>query len=160
MDEYEPQQSKEWRVGFYAGPLEIKMEEEAEEAPRQRSETLPYGRVQAATNNSADSKSAAIERILVERQKILESTDTSANKLKMLAETRQAMMILRGGNPYTFGTEKVIYSILIFSGFTIIVLAGLTAFADLPKEVTISFVGTVVGGTIATIAQKLGKVGS
>jgi hypothetical protein len=29
----------------------------------------------------------------------------------------------------------------------------------LPLEVTVTFVSTVVGGTIATMAQKLGKVG-
>jgi hypothetical protein len=30
----------------------------------------------------------------------------------------------------------------------------------LEKEVTISFVGTVIGGMIATVAQKLGKIGN
>jgi hypothetical protein len=76
-----------------------------------------------------------------------------------LDENRQFMVLLRGGSPYKFGTEKVIYSILLFSAIVLVVLACLTAFYGLPKEVTITFVGTVLGGTIATIAQKLGKVG-
>ena len=59
----------------------------------------------------------------------------------------------------SFRTEKVIYGILVFSAVVLITLACLTAFAGLAKEVTITFAGTVVGGTIATIAQKLGKVG-
>jgi hypothetical protein len=38
------------------------------------------------------------------------------------------------------------------------VLALLTAFAGLSSNITLAFVGTALGGTIATIAQKLGQV--
>lgn len=55
-------------------------------------------------------------------------------------------------------TDSVVYGILIFGGVVLTVLAFLTSFAGLPSEVTLAFVGTVLGGTIATIAQKLGKI--
>jgi hypothetical protein len=58
-----------------------------------------------------------------------------------------------------FRTEEVVRWILIYSMGVAIILALLTAFAHLEKEVTISFVGTVIGGMIATVAQKLGKIG-
>ena len=138
--------------------------EEEESVPRSRDDSMPYGRGQPGSGYSADARAAALDKLIDERRKIIESIGisdlTAKEKLSLLEDNRQSMLILRGGSPYKFGTEKVIYSILIFSAFTIIVLAALTAFADLPKEVTISFVGTVVGGTIATIAQKLGKIGA
>ena len=81
---------------------------------------------------------------------------TAADKFKLLEETRLLMAQLY---PARFKTEKVIYSILIFSALVILVLAPLTALGKLPAEVTVTFIGTVVGGTIATIAQKLGKIG-
>jgi hypothetical protein len=64
--------------------------------------------------------------------------------------------------PLPFRTEHVVYAILAFSMATIVVLAYLTANGPhpLPTEVTTGFVGTVVGGTLTTIAQKLGKIGS
>jgi hypothetical protein len=65
-------------------------------------------------------------------------------------------VIAKGGS--IRNTENVIYSILIFGGLVIIVLALLTVYKDLPTEIVLSFVGTVLGGTIATIAQKLGRV--
>jgi len=60
-----------------------------------------------------------------------------ADKLKLLEQNRLSLNALRGGMTYKFGTEAVIYSILIFSGVVIV-----TAYAGLAKEVTITFVGT------------------
>jgi hypothetical protein len=106
----------------------------------------------------------AVKALIEERLMILKSIDlanlSAGEKLKLLEQNRLSLNTLRGGRRFTFATEAVIYSILIFSGVLILALAVLTAKYDLPKEVTITFVGTVVGGTIATIAQKLGKVGS
>ena len=91
---------------------------------------------------------------------ILDNNELSTkDKLKLLEKNRELMITVQGGTPYRFGSEKVIYSILAFSALILIILASLTAFYELPQEVTITFVGTVLGGTIATIAQKLGKVG-
>jgi hypothetical protein len=151
------------RMGFYEGPITTRMEEEGE-VPRSRDEAPSYGRAQYSSQDTPDLRAMALDKLLSEREKIIDAIGIAElspkQKLSLLEDNRQSMLILRGGNPYKFGTEKVIYSILIFSAFVIIVLSALTAFAGLAKEVTITFVGTVVGGTIATIAQKLGKIGS
>jgi hypothetical protein len=114
---------------------------------------------------SKEAEERLIEWLMEERRRILASLDseklTVRDKLKLLEENRQFLMVMRGGSRYKFGTEKIIYSILLFSAVVIVILACLNVFApnQLPTEVTTTFVGTVVGGTIATIAQKLGKVG-
>lgn len=103
------------------------------------------------------SLSKAIEEISKERERILSDTKLSANKkLKMLESNRKTLVILSGGKIKK--TDNIIYSILIFSGFMILSLALLNVHAGLPIEVTLTFVGTVIGGTIATIAQKIGKI--
>ena len=144
-----------WRMGFYPGPPQIRMEEEEGPLPQ----TSTYGRADIVDEVAKE----AIDELLRQRARILDSMDmanlSAGDKFKLLEDTRLIMSKLYGGNSTKFSTEKVIYSILIFSGVVIIVLALLTSFAHLPNEVTTTFVGTVVGGTIATIAQKLGKVG-
>jgi len=84
---------------------------------------------------------------------------STKEKFRLLEENRRYMIFLRGGSSYTFGTEKVIYVMLAFSALIIVILAWLTVSRNLNTEVTTTFVGTVVGGMIATIAQKLGRVG-
>jgi hypothetical protein len=163
--EAEPSEPR-WRIGIYPGPLRVRMEEE-EEAPesagyvRGRASTVEPHAAPADTQEIGD---PALAALIQERLTILNSIDlpklSAADKLKLLEQNRLSLNTLRGGRTYKFGTEAVIYSILIFSGVVIVILALLTAYAGLAKEVTITFVGTVVGGTIATIAQKLGKVGS
>jgi hypothetical protein len=144
-----------WRIGFYPGAPEIRMEEEEGPAPG----TADYGR--AAPIDEAVNENIA--ELLRQRRQIIDAMDvpklTTEEKFKLLEETAQIVGQLRGRDRARFATEKIIYGILIFSGLVIVVLSLLTAFADLPQEVTITFVGTVVGGAIATIAQKLGKVG-
>ena len=144
-----------WRIGFYPGPPQIRMEEEEGSS----SQTSDYRRA-ATVDRIAEQH---IDELLDQRARLIESMNvpelSTEDKFKLLEDTRLLMIQLRGGNPVRFATEKVIYAILIFSALVIVVLALLTAFSGLPKEVAITFVGTVVGGTIATIAQKLGKVG-
>jgi len=155
-----------WRIGLYPGPQQVRMEEE-EEAPegarfvRGRASTVDPHAASADTQEIGDPAVAALieERLMILKSINLENL-SAGEKLKLLEQNRLSLNTLRGGRMYKFGTEAVIYSILIFSGVLILALAVLTAKYDLPKEVTITFVGTVVGGTIATIAQKLGKVGS
>jgi len=156
-----------WRIGFYPGPPQIRMEEE-EESPEP--ERPIRGRI--STSQERESSTAAEEpdaeqplnqllaALFQERVVILQSTLPNDEKIKLLEQNRLAIATVRGGRSYKFATEYVIYAILFFSAFMITVLSLLTAFGHLPQEVTITFVGTVVGGTIATIAQKLGKVGS
>jgi hypothetical protein len=92
-----------------------------------------------------------------ERKAILENDKlTARNKQMLLDENRKTLVIATGGTVRK--TDSVVYGILVFGGLVLIVLALLTTFAHLPSEVTLSFVGTVLGGTIATIAQKLGKI--
>jgi hypothetical protein len=145
-----------WKAGFYPGPPQIRMEEE--EGPSS-SQTPYYGRTEVFDEVAKE----AIPELLRQRAKVIDSMEiaklSAADKFKLLEDTRMMMAKLYGGDSTKFSTEKVIYGILTFSGTVIIVLAFLTTFGGLPVEVTTTFVGTVVGGTIATIAQKLGKVG-
>ncbi len=108
---------------------------------------------------SAMNEAAAVlvSRLMDERQAILEQKGISPRqKISLLETNRKALVIARGGSVRK--TENVVYSILIFSSVVIVILACLTAFSGLPQEVTLAFVGTVVGGTISIIAQKLGKM--
>jgi hypothetical protein len=102
---------------------------------------------------------AVIERIVVEREQILSNNKLSTRKkLKLLENNRKTMILMSGGK--ISENENLVYSILIFSGFIIIVLAILNVVAKLPYEITLTFMGTVIGGTIATIAQKIEKINS
>ena len=74
----------------------------------------------------------------------------------LLDENRKTLVVATGGTVRK--TDSVVYSILVFGGVVLIILALLTTYANLPSEVTLAFVGTVLGGVIATIAQKLGKI--
>jgi hypothetical protein len=144
-----------FRIGFHPGPHQIRTEEEE----GRDDDDLRYGQAEVVDRIS----SGAIAELLRQRAMLIDSMDVSklsnVEKFKLMEDTREMMIQLYGGNPTKFATEKVIYAILTFSGAVIIVLALLTSFAGLSSQVTTTFVGTVVGGTIATIAQKLGKVG-
>jgi hypothetical protein len=95
--------------------------------------------------------------LAAERQKIVDNEKLSARQKRMLLdENRKALTVASGGK--VTKTDSVVYGILVFGGVVLVILALLTAFNDLPQEVTLSFVGTVLGGVIATIAQKLGKI--
>jgi hypothetical protein len=92
-----------------------------------------------------------------ERLKIIDNDKLTARQKRMLLEeNRKAITVATGGT--VTKTDSVVYGILLFGGVLLITLALLTAFYGLPKEVLLSFVGTVLGGVIATIAQKLGKI--
>lgn len=98
-----------------------------------------------------------LENLVKERRYILtELKASNRTRLKLLRENRNAITLATGGR--VSKTENIAYGILVFGGVLIVTLALLTAFANLPSQITLSFVGTVLGGTIATIAQKLGKL--
>ena len=99
----------------------------------------------------------ALEKIIEERQIILRDEKlNSKEKARLLESTRAMLFTVRGDR--LVKTDKIVYAILVFGAVVMITLSLLTCFAGLPKEVTLTFVGTVVGGTIATIAQKLGRL--
>lgn len=101
--------------------------------------------------------SSGINQLLEERNQILADTKLSAKeKLRLLENNRVTLLTLRGGR--TTRSDEVVKWVLMFAAFTTIVLSILNVAAGLPTEVTLSFVGTVLGGTIATIVQKLGRV--
>ena len=101
--------------------------------------------------------SGLITSLASERQRIVSDERLSArNKRMLLEENRKALTVATGGK--VSKTDSVVYGILVFGGVVLIVLALLTAFFGLAKEVTLAFVGTVLGGVIATIAQKLGRI--
>jgi hypothetical protein len=140
------------------------MEEEEEEgwAPRRQ----PMGFVTPAEEGEPEQAkigylSEAYQTLLTslaeERRNIIDDDSLSArDKLQLLDENRKTLVVANGGTVRK--TDSVVYGILIFGATVLIVLALLTTYAGLPAEVTLSFVGTVLGGTIATIAQKLGKL--
>jgi hypothetical protein len=98
-----------------------------------------------------------LQAILEERKKIHEDQKTTPRqKEKLLAENRKTFTIATGGR--VTRTDEVVMWVLIFAGFLIFALAMLTAFVGLSENITTTFIGTVVGGTIATITQKLGKL--
>lgn len=55
-------------------------------------------------------------------------------------------------------TDEVVYALLTFSGVVLVILALLTVYKGLASDIVLSFAGTVLGGTIATISQKLGRL--
>jgi hypothetical protein len=137
---------------------------EEEEEGGYPSKKLPIGFAGSRAGDGDSREDAAgsilpeiLRSLIEERQIILAPGKTSSrDKLKLLEQNRKAIIIATGGRVNT--TENVVYGILIFGAVVLVILSLLTAFAKLPSEVTISFVGTVLGGTIATIAQKLGKL--
>lgn len=112
----------------------------------------------AKTSASLPPLVAELARSLAqERIKIVENDKLTARQKRMLLEeNRKAITVATGGT--VTRTDSVVYGILVFGGVLLITLALLTAFYGLPKEVLLAFVGTVLGGVIATITQKLGKI--
>jgi hypothetical protein len=107
--------------------------------------------------SSSDARQDLIRSLAEQRIKILDNDKLSArHKRILLDENRKTLVVASGGTNTT--TDSVVYGILVFGGVVLITLSLLTTYAHLPSEVTLSFVGTVMGGTIATIAQKLGKL--
>jgi hypothetical protein len=148
-----------------AGRFWIRMEEEEEEGWVKAKGSVGFltpaegqpGEQQRAASRIPEVVADLLRSLALERQKILDNDKLSAKeKLALLDENRKALTVGTGGR--VTKTDSVVYGILIFGGAVLVILALLTAFANLPKEVTISFVGTVLGGVIATIAQKLGKI--
>jgi len=99
-----------------------------------------------------------VRALMHERQTILGDSKLSPKDKVRLLNTGRYPLSIATGRGVLFKTEQVVYAILGFSLVVIVILALLTAYSGLPQEVTVAFVGTVVGGTTATIAQKLGKV--
>jgi hypothetical protein len=163
-------------------PPSIRMEEETEETspwPGRRPTSMPIGFAlgESAPGNEDDQEQEQNENgkeregeaerqedglvyllrtLMDERQQILTSDLRPRQKFKLLEANRRTMVILRGG--HVLATENVVYALLGVSAVVLVLLATLTTFSDLPSEVTLTFVGTVVGGLIATVAQKIGRI--
>ncbi len=117
-------------------------------------ETGEEKHVTILTEASIDS---SIKQLLAERHAIMNNDKLrTGERLKLLEDNRRTLIAIRGGTYHK--TENVVYGILLFGALVLIVLSLLTVFAELPAEITLAFVGTVLGGTIATIAQKIGRI--
>jgi hypothetical protein len=149
----------------------IRMEEEEEEGwrpptrhfgfgPHQESEPSEEeqrGHVGLRSTHFPEALEEFLRSLAQERKSILDNDKlTAKQKRVLLDENRKTLVVATGGK--VTKTDSVVYGILVFGGIVLTILALLTTFAHLPSEVTLSFVGTVLGGTIATIAQKLGKI--
>lgn len=147
-----------------AGPNWIRMEEEAERGNPALKRAIGFTAPPEGAQPRPESNPSQIRLVhelvvalAAERQQIVGNEKlTARNKRVLLEENRKALTVATGGT--VTKTDSVVYGILIFGGTVLIVLALLTAFYGLAKEVTLAFVGTVLGGVIATIAQKLGKI--
>ncbi len=99
----------------------------------------------------------ALNNLMKERQVILDNEKLSSKeKINLLEANRKMLFTIKGGR--IVKSDQIVFAILIFGAVVLLALALLTTYADLPHEVTLAFVGTVLGGTIATISQKLGKL--
>lgn len=148
------------------GRPRIRMEEEEEEGqqpPQKRG--IGFGtplelveeRNQQKVGLFTEAYQDLLRSLAEERRKIVDNDKLSAReKRQLLDENRKTLVVANGGTVRK--TDSVVYGILIFGATVLIILALLTSFAGLDSRVTLSFVGTVLGGTIATIAQKLGKL--
>jgi hypothetical protein len=102
-----------------------------------------------------------LQQLLDERREILKNEKWSVKekeKVQLLDTQRDTLSAVTGKRIRIFKSEQIVYAILAFSLVVLLCLAWLTAYANLSKDVTIAFVGTVVGGTTATVAQKLGRL--
>jgi hypothetical protein len=146
--------------------LLVRMEEEenADPVPLIQPQRRPVGfksgerdEADSLTGSAPATSASHIASLITERTLILESkTFSSREKQRLLEANRKTITIVKGGR--VTKTENVVYGILIFGAVLIVVLSLLNTFANLPTEITLSFVGTVLGGVIATIAQKLGRI--
>jgi hypothetical protein len=148
------------------GHLPIKMEEEEEEGYAPPIKRGKIGFIRTDDVDEENVKQAVIvneaysdflRALAEERKTIIDNEKLNAKEKKgLLDENRKTLVVANGGSIRK--TDSVVYGILIFGGIVLITLSLLTVFANLPHEITLAFVGTVLGGTIATIAQKLGKI--
>lgn len=135
----------------------IRMEEEEESEP-QSIGFRPYS-LEQEPDKSQFEKQPLLSEVLKERQAILADPKLSTrDKLKLLEANHRTLLVMRGGRIKTFRTEAVVFGILGFSAVLLLALSWLNVKAGLPKEITLTFLGTTLGGVIATIAQKLGRI--
>ena len=152
---------------IYEEGYRIRMEEEEEECGEEIYERPPVGfqrirtenlnQPQRVTSNISNEIAKTIGSLAKEREEILKNEKISSRqKIKLLESNRKAIIVLSGGK--ITKTDSVIYGILIFGGIVILTLALLNVFGGLSTEITMTFIGTTMGGVIATIAQKLGRL--
>jgi hypothetical protein len=143
------------KVGFGRDePFGPRAEEEAEEPGN-----LVPGRASATGEHSERQVELMNEmwyRAVRSIEELLENEKDPRERRRLLDRQRKLLTLASGGR--VLGTENIVYSLLVFSAVLIVVLACLTAFSSLPAAVTTTFVGTVVGGLLATVAQKLGRL--
>ena len=99
-----------------------------------------------------------LDRLMEERHQIIHDEKLGTKDKVQLLETSRYPLAVASGRGIAFKTEQIVKWMLAYSMVVVVILATLTALGRLEKEVTVSFIGTVVGGLIATVAQKLGKV--
>lgn len=116
----------------------------------------PEGSFTAEAKENSSGNPLLME-LLNERKSILESSSLRPReKFRLLESNRKAFVLIKGGTIKK--TENIVYAVLVFSGVLIVILALLNTFSNLSTEITLTFMGTVLGGTIATITQKIGKL--
>jgi hypothetical protein len=151
------------RVGFGSNePFQPRMEEEADFSGFSSKRGVAVGEDdEGASHEGAGGAHTAQSRLLLalaeERETILGNEKFSAKEIEKLLESNRRTIVIASGG-HILGTEKVVFGLLAFSALVVAFLASLTTFSDLPSEVTLTFVGTVMGGLLATVAQKIGRI--
>jgi hypothetical protein len=142
---------------FWIPPIRMEEEEETEPA---RAGFVSYRSLKGEGDEERYGKlESLLGEVLMERRTILADTKLQTRaKLKLLEANHRTLLVMRGGRVKTFRTEAVVFAILGFSAVLLIALAVLNVKAGLPIEITLTFLGTTLGGVIATIAQKLGRI--
>ena len=148
------------------GRVPIRMEEEEEDATPRRKRGIGFAYTDDDEEDEIRGPAARefreaygdLVRALAEERKAILDDDRLSPKDKqiLLDESRKTFVVANGGSVRK--SDSVVYGILVFGAVVLIALALLNVFGGLDTEITVAFVGTVLGGTIATIAQKLGKL--
>ena len=145
--------------------IPIKLEEE--EVGRPKLEPFGFNQISEEAEEDENTKESKrrftqaysdfLRSLGEERKSILDNEKLTAKEKKILLDENRKMLVIANGGTIK-RTDSVVYGILIFGGVVLITLSLLNVFKNLDTEITVAFVGTVLGGTIATIAQKLGKL--
>lgn len=91
------------------------------------------------------------ERLLILQNKKISTKE----KIKLLNENKRVLILVCGGTIRK--TNRIIYAILLMAGVLLVAFAILNTCESLSTEITLVFIGTVMGSVIAAISSKLGK---
>jgi hypothetical protein len=134
------------------------MEETEEEAPLFQQPGQPSFASEPEDVEAANEHLLRLYELTIrDREVILADEQLSNREKRKLLENNRLLFAAAKGRTIRY-TENVARNLLVFAGILIVILALLNVFAQLPTDITLAFLGTTLGGAIATIAQKIGNL--